>query len=167
MNRRSAAEVRTNEPFRPNGKPHRQAASNGRGVALVPEISHAPFAALAAEPVDAPMWPIHQGGWLQPESPPVLDEAVEAARTHRFPAGGFVETGVLQPLDFPARAEAASEAEGRPDKGSLVTPCDRAANVLKEVAAPEAQCRPAKGPASDLSPLGWDPRTLIGKEGVE
>jgi hypothetical protein len=126
------------EGFRPNGAPKRSRAASARGdSAAVPEKPQAPFAIAEIQPVDSSMWPIHQGLWLQPDQPPSLPGCVvDAARRHRLPSGDFAERNHIQPLD--AAAERGAPAGPVPPHGSVTIP------------------------ASDLAPLGWDPRMFRG-----
>ena len=141
MNHRSIRESPAKERFRANGAPKRPTASP-RGVpAVAPATPQAPFVVPAIQAVDASMWPILQGLWLQPDQPPSLPgSCVEAARRHRLPSGDFAERNVIQPLDLAAEREAPVEP----------------VFLFASVAIP----------ASDLAPLGWDPRTLRRKEGT-
>ena len=137
MNERSAAASPQKQRLRPNGAQKRSTPAAARGTSSVLE----PFAAVAIEPVDASMWPIHSGLWLQPDQPPALSGyGAEAARQHRFPAGDFAHPPI-QPVDSAPRRETPVQS---------VLGSDRA--VM---------------PASDSALLGWDPRTLCPKEGIE
>ena len=54
----------------------------------------------------------------------------------------------------PFQQAAAPEAQCRPAKGSPETSCDRVSRSFQQAAAPEAQCRPAKG-------FAWNPDIVI------
>jgi len=143
MNQRSTAEAPGTERFRLNGTSKRSASKARREVTpVVPEVSQAPFAIAAAQPIDAPMWSIHPGVWFQPDRPPVFaGSGLELARKNRLPAGDFAASVAASPIDCAATRE---------------TPV----KPLSPAASPAV-------PASDLAPLGWDPRTVCRKGGAE
>ena len=93
----------------------------------------APFLKTESAPEDAPMWPVHPVMWLQPE----LRLAVPAAtglvieRKHTIPVSGFLENSM--------------------------TPANHA-RALDRTAQPVLPSIRTRLPASDLTPLGWDPR---------
>ncbi|HTS66320.1 MAG TPA: hypothetical protein VMH28_30060 [Candidatus Acidoferrales bacterium] len=97
------------------------------------------FAALDLAPVDAPMWPLYPAMWFQPELPPSSPQSSGLAieRRHPVPTPDFERCDAAS-IDLPA-------APGR----------------LGQVLVPRAD---AAVPASDLAPLGWDPRTVGRKE---
>jgi hypothetical protein len=99
----------------------------------------APFTRIEAEPLDAPMWPIHPAVWFQPEVPPMAPawSSLTIERHNRIPAPGLVQFDIA-PLD---RADEAA------DESDALAPAARPG--LSE---------------SDLEPLGWDPRAVCGKE---
>jgi hypothetical protein len=115
-------------PERPDG--------SGSPATLAAE---APFAAIGAEPIDAPMWPIHPGAWFQPERAPSFPawSGLGVERHNRIPAPDFWRDDIL-PLN-------------------CVDTCDIPAKEL----APNPQ--PVL-PDSGLTALGWDPRTVYRKE---
>lgn len=128
------------ERFRPNGASKQPTPPAAHKVSLVPEVSQAPFVTMPLEPIDSPMWPVYPGVWFQPERPPLFfSSGLEVARHHRLPAGDFSASDVTQPVDLAAECETPGDA-----------------------VAPKA---PVNIPASDLAPLGWDPRTICRKEG--
>jgi hypothetical protein len=97
----------------------------------------APFARVAAQPKDAPMWPVHSMIWWQPGLKPELPSAsgLRIERRHQVPIPDFLY------LDMKAAA--------RP-RPSLESPCD-----------PLLPHREPALPQADLVPLGWDPRTAV------
>ena len=125
---------------------HRAAKKNGatskRAAAVVDSATAVPlepFAAVDADSVDAPMWPVHSTVWYQPDLAPSVPAWSGLAIEHRrrIPSPDFIslETGPFQ------RADA----------------MDRASDVVRAEPRPEP-------PPSGLEPLGWDPRTIGGKE---
>ena len=110
--------------------------STARTVELDPEVQAASCIAIAVESVDAPMWPIHPAGWLQPETPamPPSWTGLVIERRNRVPAHDLIQF----PLAPFARAGAMESTHG---------PLFRAAD-------PSMQ-------QSDLAPLGWDPRAAF------
>jgi hypothetical protein len=116
----------------------RKAAAHANGHAetgVAPEVLAAPFLGIEAEPIDAPMWPIHTAGWFQPEatpSPPSWS-GLQIERRHRIPAPGLQHFPVV-PLDAAAVPDTRREALIRADRPAL--------------------------PESGVEPLGWDPRTV-------
>ena len=119
------------------GTPKRSA----RAGELPAEVQAAACVDIPVEPVDAPMWPIHPAGWLQPEVPaaPPSWTGLMIERRHRIPAPDFIQLP-LAPFD---RAGEEPLPHGR---GSATG-----------VRTNDATGGPA-APQSDLAPLGWDPR---------
>ena len=128
----------------PNGT-HRTAKKNGsRRPAPEPSpVIDAPFLGVAAEPVDAPMWPIHQSGWFQPETPPSMPawSGLTVERRNRIPAPDLVGFEII------AVAQA-SEPAYVAGSEACVTPINPAPRI----------------PKSGLEPLGWDPRAICSKK---
>jgi hypothetical protein len=106
-----------------------------RAAELPAEILSAPFAGIAIEPIDAPMWPIHPPGWFQPEAPASAPSwnGLNIERRHRIPAPDLLYFP-LAPFDRAAACQGGSDA------------------VLSAL-GPTV-------PASSLEPLGWDPRAF-------
>jgi hypothetical protein len=102
----------------------------------------AEFAVLDAEPVDAPMWPLHPTLWFQPELKPTdsIWSGLVIEHHNRIPAPDFMAFDIV-PLNCPGTTDS-PRAAFTPD----------ARRVL---------------PQSGLAPLGWDPRTVCRKEGGE
>ena len=103
-----------------------------------PPAGLADFAAMGVHAIDAEKWLISPVLWWQPELDLTLPEnsGLRNERRHKVPAPGFRNLGV-EPL-CPAGV----------------------------VARPEAALRPQwkmEAPPSDLTPLGWDPRSILGK----
>jgi hypothetical protein len=113
--------------------------TNGR---LAAEAVAAQFAGIPIEPIDAPTWPIHPPGWLQPDAPasPPSWSGLNIERRNRVPAPGL--------LQFP------------------LAPFDRAAqrDDRCEALAAKAVLRICE---SGLRPLGWDPRAFHQKKEVK
>lgn len=110
--------------------------STVRTVKLGPEVQAATCIAIPVESVDAPMWPIHPAGWLQPEThatPPTWTGLV-IERRNRLPAHDLIEFP-LAPFSRAGAMESAHEP-------------------LFPAADPSMQ-------QSDLTPLGWDPRAAF------
>jgi hypothetical protein len=107
--------------------------SGSRGVELPSEVQLAACVAIPVEPVDAPMWPIHPAGWLQPEAPAAAPfwTGLTIERRHRLPAPDLIQLP-LAPF---------------PRAGSI----DATREALFTAASPAI-------PPSDLTPLGWDAR---------
>ncbi len=107
-----------------------------------PQPIDATFATIEAEPIDAPMWPLHPALWFQPELAPSAPAWTGLAIEHhnRIPAPDFLQPDTAPP--------------NRPD-----TP-DNSRDAL----TPGARC---ELPHSGLEPLGWDPRAVCRKEGDE
>jgi hypothetical protein len=105
-------------------------------------ISPAPFAAIEASPIDAPMWPQHGAVWFEPKRVPSAPfwSSLAIERHSRIPAPGFLDSD-------PALLNRAD---------SMNVLCD----ALPPAARPEV-------PRSGLAPLGWDPRVVCRKEGSE
>ena len=114
--------------------PATKRAVNGPARRAAETLTEAPVL-MEIAPVDAPMWPIHAVGWLQPDigpSAPAWSGLVNA-RHHGIPAPGFLSPGI-EPLNRPAERNA-------------------------DCPVPARTGRP-KMPQSDLAPLGWDPRAV-------
>jgi hypothetical protein len=116
--------------------------STARSAELAPEIKAAACVDIPVEPVDAPMWPIHPAGWLQPEAPATAPSwtGLNIERRHRIPAPDFLHFA-LAPFPLPG--------------------CEAGlASVSQQPACPEAAFPVARPmvPQTDLAPLGWDPR---------
>ncbi len=99
----------------------------------------APFAAVDAAPADAGMWPAHPAAWFEPQLPPEPPAAsgLRVERRYTVPAPDFLP---LEPS--PALPGAAAPSGAAPVVPSGVT---------------------VGVPASDLVPLGWDPRVACRK----
>ncbi|HXK01561.1 MAG TPA: hypothetical protein VMS37_04110 [Verrucomicrobiae bacterium] len=121
-----------------NGSPKR---ANG-SVHAAEHTPDAPFLRTEAAPVDAGMWPLHPAMWFQPEPAPAAPawSGLGIERHQRVPSPDFRRGGAAG-LDCAATPLQSHE-------------------VL--VPAPDAAI-----PASDLAPLGWDPRSVCRKEGSE
>jgi hypothetical protein len=140
MNHPPEMEVPGGERFRPNGASKHSTPPSAHNVSLVPEVSQAPLVATPLEPIDAATWPVYPGVWFQPERQPLFfSSGLEVARHNRLPAGDFSISGATQPVDLAAKRE---------------TP--------RKAVAPKPS---VNVPASNLEPLGWDPRTICRKEG--
>jgi hypothetical protein len=119
------------------------ARTNGSATtALAPEVAATPFAGIAVEAIDAPMWPIHPPGWFQPDAPAAAPSwsGLTIERHNRIPAPDFVRSP-LEPFDHTAVADGRREA-----------------------------CRSSPKPGisgSDLAPLGWDPRAICLKKEMQ
>ena len=100
-----------------------------------PKLAH--FAPVAAQPKDAPMWPVHSMIWWQPGLKPELPSAsgLRIERRHQVPIPDFLYL------------EMKPAARPRP---SLESPCD-----------PLFPRQNPAVPQADLSPLGWDPRAAV------
>ncbi len=114
-------------------------AQRRTGSEVAPEIVAAPFLGTPIEPIEAPMWPIHQPGWFQPETTaaPPSWSGLNIERRHRIPAPDFVR--------FPVSA---FDRAAEPDD-------DR--EPLCEAASPRI-------PVGALELLGWDARVFAGKK---
>ena len=132
-------------PQPPANGVHRSVKKNGArpygrlAPEVAPEILAAPFAGVETEPIDAPMWPIHPAGWLQPEAPAAAPSwsGLHIERRNRIPSADLRQFG-LEPFD-------------RSDGPDL-----RCEPLV-------AAARPAV-PNTGLDPLGWDPRALLPKK---
>ena len=100
-----------------------------------PKLAH--FAPVAAQPKDAPMWPVHSMIWWQPGLKPELPSAsgLRIERRHQVPIPDFLYL------------EMKPAARPRP---SLESSCD-----------PLFPCQNPALPQADLAPLGWDPRAAV------
>ena len=100
-----------------------------------PKLAH--FAPVAAQPKDAPMWPVHSMIWWQPGMKPELPNSsgLRIERRHQVPIPDFLYL------------EMKPAARPRP---SLESPCD-----------PLFPRREPSLPQADLAPLGWDPRAAV------
>ena len=117
----------------------KRSASAGRLKAVPafspPKLAH--FAPVAAQPKDAPMWPVHSMIWWQPGMKPELPNSsgLRIERRHQVPIPDFLYLEMR-----PA---------GRP-RPPLESPCD------------PLFPRPQQAlPQSGLVPLGWDPRADV------
>jgi hypothetical protein len=104
-----------------------------------PDPPPASFIALDPAPVPAPMWPLHSNVWFQPERAPTFPawSDLNIERRHRVPAPDFI--------------------------GSEITAFDRAA-APAPAEEPLPPDRRLEAPASELAPIGWDPRAFCPKE---
>jgi hypothetical protein len=140
-------------PAAPNGShrttknngaaPKRSLGSGARADARpAPQQIAAAFAAIEAEPIDAPMWPLHSALWFQPELAPSVPvwTGLAIERHNRIPAPGFLHSDAAPPN------------------------CPGALDSSRDALTPDA--RPEL-PPSGLAPLGWDPRAVCRKEGGE
>jgi hypothetical protein len=95
------------------------------------------FAPVAAQPKDAPRWPVHSMIWWQPALKPELPSAsgLRIERRHQVPIPDFLY------LDL--------KPAGKP-RPSLESPRD-----------PLLPHREPSLPQADLTPLGWDPRAAV------
>jgi hypothetical protein len=97
---------------------------------------------LSAEPIalDAAKWPVHPAIWWQPDLPLQLpvSSGLHAERRFKIPVADFRKAGASLECRPPTRA-AAAEALAPLWNDAL--------------------------PASDLVPLGWDPRTCLPQRG--
>ena len=136
----AAATNGTHRPARKSGAAKRSARSEVRtNEQAGPEPPSAPFSTREAQPIDAPMWPLHSGVWFQPElapAPPAWS-GLAIDRHNRIPAPDFLHSSAA-PINCTDTLENVCGA---------VTPA----------AAPDV-------PRSDLAPLGWDPRADGRKE---
>jgi hypothetical protein len=91
------------------------------------------FLGVAVRAIDAEKWPVHPVIWWQPELPLELPRSsgLRNERRHKVPMAGFLAV-------------------------SREPQC--AAGVRDHTAIPLAPELPQTIPASDLAPLGWDPR---------
>jgi hypothetical protein len=108
-------------------------------------LATAAFAAAEAEPIDAPMWPLHAALWLQLEMAPSIPvwTGLAIERHNRIPAPDFLRLDAA-PADRP---------------GTLLNPAfSSGKSALSPPARPDL-------PASGLTPLGWDPRSVCRKQG--
>ena len=98
----------------------------------------ASFAALDAQSVDAPAWPIHPVSWFQPERAPALPSwnGLAIERTQRIPVPGFV----------PPEATLLNRS------AALAQPALRVPTIRVTL------------PRSGLAPLAWDARALLREE---
>jgi hypothetical protein len=130
---------------------HRAARKNGAAAkhsaetaaAMVPV--DATFVTTEAEPVDAPMWPLHPALWLQPEAAPATPAWTGLApeRHNRIAAPGFLHLDLLQIDTAP------------PDRPGAL---EKSQDPLRPGTCLEF-------PQSGLTLLGWDPRAVCRKEG--
>ena len=126
-------------PAAPRAKGSRSRRSRRETRADVPAPAGlADFVAMEVHAIDAEKWLVSPVLWWQPELALPLPETsgLRSERRHKAPMPGFLNLEV-EPL-CPAG----------------------------KVAGPEAVLRPrmaAEAPASDLMPLGWDPRSVLGK----
>jgi hypothetical protein len=113
--------------------------STARTGELPPEVQAATCVAIPVEPVDAPMWPIHPAGWLQPEAPAAAPSwtGLIIERRNRVPAPDLIQ--------FP------------------LAPFPRAGAINVTSGAVFSAAAPTLG-QSDLVPLGWDPRAASPKK---
>lgn len=98
----------------------------------------AQFASVEAAPEDAEMWPVHPAAWLQPELMPALpaSSGLRVERRYAAPTPDWLRPDPPQPGQSPAPA------------------------TLPDWALPNLRL---ELPASDLAPLGWDPRAACRK----
>jgi hypothetical protein len=150
----------------PNGT-HRTAKKNGtrRPAPEASPVIDAPFLGVAAEPVDAPMWPIHQSGWFQPETPPSMPawSGLSVERRNRVPAPELVGFEIT-PLEDQSLAH-------RAVKGCGDTAAASGGGTGSAAKSPEFFAEPLwsgsavpRIPKSGLEPLGWDPRAICSKK---
>jgi hypothetical protein len=126
-----------------------RSAGSGAHLPRVPAARPAPhpmdatFATAEAEPIDAPMWPLHTALWLQPETAPSIPvwTGLAVERHNRIPAPDFLYCDTVPP-----------NRPGTPDKSD---------DALRPAARREEL------PQSGLAPLGWDPRAVGRKPGGE
>jgi hypothetical protein len=113
--------------------------SNGRTAGLPPEVQGATCLAIPVEAADAPMWPIHAAGWLEPEARAAAPSwtGLIVERRNRVPAPDLIQFP-LAPFPRDGAMDAAPEA-------------------IFSAAAPTVR-------QSDLAPLGWDPRAAFPKK---
>jgi hypothetical protein len=139
-----AARNGTHRSTKKNGPAPKRSAGGGARADARPAAQpvDGTFATMEAEPIDAPMWPLHPALWFQPErapSAPVWTGLV-IERHNRIPAPDFLHSEIA-PTDRP---------------GTL----DRTCDALTPGARREL-------PESGLMPLGWDARAVCRKEGGE
>ena len=139
----SAAEwPRPAEPAPPRvrrGSKKRGAGRPSRPVEMEPSLAAPapPADFLSAEPIalDAEKWPVHPALWWQPELPFRLPASgLRSERRFKIPVADFRAAGPAPECPPAARMSSA----------------DALAPVWKDAL-----------PASDLAPLGWDPRTCL------
>ena len=111
-----------------------------RAARTMPQPIDATFATADAEPIDAPMWPLHEALWLQSEPAPSIPvwTGISIERHNRIPAPDFLHLDTA-PADRPGALGDSREA-------------------MRPRARPEL-------PQSGLAPLGWDPRAVGRKQG--
>lgn len=129
------------KPTRKNGAASKPPGAGARAdAATAPQPLDAAFVTIEAEPVDAPMWPLHPVAWLQPEPVPSVPlwTGLAIERHNRIPAPGFLLLDIAPP-DCPSTLDSARDPL-RPD-------------IHREL------------PQSCLTPLGWDVRAVCRKEG--
>jgi len=70
-----------------------QKRSTARTAKLAPEVKAATCVTIPVEPIDAPMWPIHPAGWLQPEAPAAAPSwtGLTIERRNRIPAPDLIQ----------------------------------------------------------------------------
>ena len=112
------------------------------GVQTAPQPMEASFITGGIEPIDAPMWLIHAALWLQSEQAPSIPAWTGLAieRHNRIPAPDF-----LRADNAPPNRHAALDG-------------------MSDVLRPAGH---GAFPQSDLTPLGWDPRTICRKQGYQ
>jgi hypothetical protein len=98
------------------------------------EMPDAIFVSSGTEPEDAPMWPLSAALWLQPEMGPSIPAWSGLAIERHF---GIPSPDFLHPECAPF------------DRSEARSFCD----ILRRAAT-------VKIPESDLTPLGWDPRSV-------
>jgi hypothetical protein len=100
-----------------------------------PKLAH--FATVAAQPKDAPMWPVHSPIWWQPGLKPELpgSSGLRIERRHQVPIPDFLYLEM--------------KPAGRP-RPTVEAPC-----------GPLLPHREQTLPQSGLEPLGWDPRAAV------
>ena len=135
-------------PLRRNGTAPKRTAGCKLGVPVeraraartMPQPIDATFATADAEPIDAPMWPLHEALWLQSEPAPSIPvwTGISIERHNRIPAPDFLHLDTA-PADRPGALGDSREA-------------------MRPRARPEL-------PQSGLAPLGWDPRAVGRKQG--
>ena len=134
----------THRTTKKNGAaPKRSLGSGARADARpAPQPIAATFAAIEAEPIDAPMWPLHSALWFQPELAPSVPvwTGLAIERHNRIPSPDFLHSNTAPP--------------NRPDT----------LDSSRDALTPDAR---RELPQSGLAPLGWDPRAVCRKEGGE
>ncbi|HJZ96782.1 MAG TPA: hypothetical protein VKE70_09740 [Candidatus Solibacter sp.] len=135
--------------------------STARTAELAPEIKAAACVAIPVEPIDAPMWPIHPAGWLQPEAPAAAPSwtGLTIERRNRIPAPDLIQFPLV-PFPRPGAIDAGRLLKNRGQTAHFAGE----GTEHQQFSSRNGCLTPVFQQPADLAPLGWDPRAASPKK---